>query len=44
MVVTNQTYKFIADHQVIDPNGIFNESQLRSAPYFDVDIDGITIK
>ena len=35
---------FIADHQVIDENGIFNESQLRSAPYFDVDIDGITIK
>ena len=34
---------YAADHQVIT-NGIFEESTLRSAPYFDVDIDGIIFK
>jgi len=34
--------KFTPDTEVI-ANGIFEESKLRSAPYFDIDIDGITI-
>lgn len=33
---------FEADTEVID-HGVFKESTFRSAPYFDVDIDGITI-
>lgn len=35
--------KFTPDTQVIE-NGVFAESAKRSAPYFDIDIDGITIK
>lgn len=34
---------FTPDTQVVE-NGEFEESKFRSAPYFDVDIDGITIK
>ena len=34
---------FEAETEVI-ADGIFDESVLRSAPYFDIDIDGITIK
>lgn len=33
---------FEPDTEVIE-NGIFQESKFRSAPYFDIDIDGITI-
>ncbi len=32
-----------ADTQVIDENGVFCESTHRSAPYFDVEIDGIKL-
>ena len=34
---------FTPDTQVVE-NGEFEESKFRSAPYLDVDIDGITIK
>ena len=34
---------FTPDTEVIS-NGYFHESEMRSAPYFDIDIDGITIK
>lgn len=34
---------FTADTEVVS-DGYFHESEKRSAPYFDVDIDGITIK
>lgn len=34
---------YTADTDVVDANGIFQESKFRSAPYFDADIDGITI-
>ena len=34
---------FTPDTQVIS-DGYFHESEYRSAPYFDIDIDGITIK
>ncbi len=34
---------FTPDTQVIS-DGYFHESEFRSAPYFDIDIDGITIK
>ncbi len=33
--------KFTPDHEAIS-NGYFHESEMRSAPYFDIDIDGIT--
>jgi hypothetical protein len=33
---------FEADTEVVE-NGIFNESKFRSAPYFDLRIDGITL-
>ena len=33
---------FTADTEVVE-NGIFNESKFRSAPYFDLRIDGITL-
>ena len=33
---------FAKDTEVIE-NGIFNESKFRSAPYFDMEIDGITL-
>ena len=34
---------FTPDTQVV-ADGYFHESEYRSAPYFDLDIDGITIK
>lgn len=34
---------FTPDTQVVS-DGYFHESEMRSAPYFDIDIDGITIK
>ena len=34
---------FTPDTNVI-ADGYFHESEYRSAPYFDIDIDGITIK
>ena len=34
---------FEKDTEVV-ANGEFQESKFRSAPYFDIDIDGITIK
>ena len=33
---------FTGDTEVV-MNGYFHESEMRSAPYFDIDIDGITI-
>ena len=39
----NSDEKFTPDTQVIS-DGYFHESEYRSAPYFDIDIDGITIK
>ncbi len=35
--------KFTPDTKVVDENGIFQESKFRSGPYFDVQIDGITL-
>jgi len=35
---------YTPDHDVVYNSGYFHESQLRSAPYFDVEIDGITLK
>ena len=34
---------FTPDTEVVE-DGVFMESKFRSAPYFDIDIDGITIK
>ena len=34
---------FTPDTEVVS-DGYFHESEMRSAPYFDIDIDGITIK
>lgn len=34
--------KFTPDTEVIS-NGYFHESEKRSAPYFDINIDGITL-
>lgn len=34
---------FTPDTEVVS-DGYFHESEKRSAPYFDLDIDGITIK
>ena len=34
---------FEGDTEVVS-EGYFHESEMRSAPYFDIDIDGITIK
>ena len=34
---------YAKDTEVIDANGIFQESKFRSGPYFDVEIDGITL-
>ncbi len=34
---------YVGETNVINANGIFEESKLRSAPYFDIVIDGITI-
>ncbi len=34
---------YVGETNVIDANGIFKESDKRSAPYFDIIIDGITI-
>ena len=33
---------YTADTQVVE-NGVFQESKFRSAPYFDIQIDGITL-
>jgi hypothetical protein len=35
--------EFKGDTNVVS-DGYFHESEMRSAPYFDLDIDGITIK
>ncbi len=43
MADVNTDAAFAKDTQVI-ANGYFHESEYRSAPYFDIDIDGITIK
>lgn len=40
-VHTDPNFQIIPDTQVVE-NGIFMESKFRSAPYFDVRIDGIT--
>ncbi len=42
MADVNSDANFEKDTQVIE-NGIFKESAFRSAPYFDIDIDGITL-
>ena len=34
---------YTPDTEVV-ANGCFQESKFRSAPYFDIDIDGITLK
>ncbi len=34
---------FAGDTEVVNANGIFEESKYRSAPYFDLQIDGITL-
>ena len=39
----NTDAAFTKDTQVINDDGIFEESRYRSAPYFDVEIDGITL-
>ena len=38
----NDLGTFTPDTEVVS-DGYFHESEYRSAPYFDVDIDGITI-
>ncbi len=43
MADVNSDAAFTPDTQVIEA-GIFEESKFRSAPYFDINIDGITIK
>lgn len=42
MADVNTDEKFTPDTEVIS-NGYFHESEKRSAPYFDVNIDGITL-
>ena len=41
MADVNDDGKYVADTQVVE-NGVFMESKYRSAPYFDLIIDGIT--
>ena len=43
MADVNTDAAFTKDTQVINADGIFEESRYRSAPYFDVEIDGITL-
>ena len=43
MADVNTDAAFTKDTQVINADGIFEESLYRSAPYFDVEIDGITL-
>ena len=33
---------YTPDHEVVE-NGVFYESKYRTAPYFDIQIDGITL-
>jgi basic membrane protein A len=43
MADVNSDAKFEGDTEVIK-DGAFLESEYRSAPYFDIDIDGVTTK
>ena len=42
MADVNTDAAYTPDTQVVE-NGIFKESKFRSAPYFDIQIDGITL-